>query len=86
MSRPTLHDDGIGGKGVTIQTFAKRHGLRVGTLTRYCREGKVFGARKHPLTKQWWIYPPAMLLCSPRKTTVGGSTVSSSMSPVIVLV
>lgn len=86
MSRPALHEDGIGGKGMTVQAFASLHGLRLKLIQQYCRDGKIFGARKHPLTKQWWIYPPAKLLCQPRKRNVGGSTVSNSTSPAVVLV
>jgi hypothetical protein len=26
-----------------------------------CRTGRIFGARLHPLTRKWWIYPPAKL-------------------------
>lgn len=86
MSRPTLHDDGIGGKGFTVSTLAWHWGVSKDCITRLCREGMIEGAAKHPKTLQWWVYPPAKLLCNPRKTGVGGSTVSSSTSPAIVLV
>ena len=44
---------------VSLRRFAESTGLRQALLLRYCREGKIIGARKHVLTKQWWIYPPA---------------------------
>lgn len=86
MRRSALHDDGIGDKGLSVHSFAERFNLRVSHVQRLCRDGKIFGARKHPLTKQWWIYTPAKLLCQPRKRNVGGSTVSNSTSPAVVLV
>lgn len=86
MRRSALHDDGIGGKGLSVASFAVRCKLRIGHVQRLCREGMISGARKHPLTKQWWIYPPAKLLCQPRKRNIGGSTVSNSTSPACVLV
>lgn len=52
---------------VSIARFAYDTGLSIQTIRRYCIQGRIFGARKHPLTKQWWIYPPAKLLCQPRK-------------------
>jgi len=48
--------------GVSVRTFADRLGLREQTVLKYCRQGRIFGARKHPLTRKWWIYPPAKLL------------------------
>lgn len=81
-----LMNDGIGGKGITLKAFAERCGVSVPRMQAYCREGKVFGARLHPLTKAWWIYPPAKLLCEPRKNRPGGTTQRSSMSPAVVLV
>lgn len=57
-----LHDDGIGKIGLGVSAFALRMGLSVVYVTKLCRDGKIFGARKHPLTKKWWIYPPAKLL------------------------
>ena len=66
MSNNKLNNDGLGAKGLSLHTFAERHGLSYALILRYCRDGKIFGARKHHLTKQWWIYPPAKLLCEPR--------------------
>lgn len=60
------YDDGTGQKGIGINTFAERMGLSVDYVTKLCRDGNIFGARKNPLTKKWWIYPPAKLLCTPR--------------------
>lgn len=81
-----LMADGIGGKGLSLRAFAEHCGVRLATMQRYCRQGKVFGARLHPLTKQWWIYPPAKLLCQPRKNQPGGTTQIYSTSPAGVLV
>lgn len=61
-----LHEDGMGGKGISAIAFADRMGLSIRQVTSYCRQGRIFGARKHPLTKKWWVYPPAKLLCQPR--------------------
>jgi hypothetical protein len=74
-----LHDDGIGGKGLSAQAFASLHGLSLRRIQRYCREGKIFGARKHPLTKQWWIYPPAKLLCEIRRNGDGSILRASTL-------
>lgn len=57
-----LHDDGLGQKGLSAAAYADRLHLPVSKITRYCRQGRIWGARKHPLTKKWWIYPPAKLL------------------------
>lgn len=76
-----LMNDGLGGHGLSLRAFAERHGLSVQRMQHYCRQGKVFGARLHPLTKQWWIYPPAKLLCQPRNAKrAGTSTESNSIS------
>jgi len=63
MDRP-LNDDGLGCFGLSARTFAQHHGLSVRTVIYYCRQGRIFGARKHARTKQWWIYPPAKILPS----------------------
>lgn len=47
---------------VSVRTFAHRLGLREETIVKWCRLGRIFGARKHPLTKKWWIYPPAKIV------------------------
>lgn len=47
---------------VSVATFARRLGLSEQSVIRYCKHGRIFGAAKHPLTKKWWIYPPAKLL------------------------
>lgn len=45
--------------GLSLRQFAEQTGLTEHLLQHYCRSGKIIGARKHPLTKKWWIYPPA---------------------------
>lgn len=49
-------------EGISLRKFADQLGVREVTLLRWCRAGKVIGARKHPLTKKWTIYPPAKLV------------------------
>ncbi len=69
----TLHEDGLGSKGMSAITFAELHGLSIAYVRKLCKDGKIFGARLHPLTKKWWIYPPAKLLCGTKRKP-GGST------------
>lgn len=47
--------------GISLRRFAEQTGVSERILLRWCRAGKVVGARKHPLTKKWTIYPPAKL-------------------------
>lgn len=47
---------------VSVRAFADRHGLREKTLLTWIRKGRILGAAKHPLTKKWWIFPPAKIL------------------------
>ena len=47
--------------GIPIRRFAEQVGISERCLLNWCRAGKVIGARKHPLTKKWTIYPPAKL-------------------------
>ncbi len=47
---------------VSVRKFAERLGVSEALILHYCRRGRIWGARKHPLTKKWWIYPPAKLL------------------------
>lgn len=49
-------------EGVSLATFSHQTGVSVPALQKYCQRGRIIGARKHPLTKKWWIYPPAKLL------------------------
>jgi hypothetical protein len=78
--------DGISKNGLPLKQFAENLGLPIGYVQLLCRKGKVFGASKHPLTKSWWIYPPAKLLCEPRRLSAGGTTQRYSLSPATVLV
>ena len=48
-------------QGVSAQTFAESAGISVQQVIKYCKAGRIIGARKHPLTKRWWIYPPGKL-------------------------
>ena len=49
-------------QGMSIATFSRTTGVSEQQLLRYARAGRIIGARKHPLTKKWWIYPPAKLV------------------------
>lgn len=49
-------------EGVSIATFSLTSGVSEKQLLKYARAGRIVGARKHPLTKKWWVYPPAQIL------------------------
>ena len=59
-----LHDDGLGCRGLSANAFAELHGLSKSKVIELCKKGRIFGARKHVITKHWWIYPPAKILPS----------------------
>ncbi len=48
-------------QGITPRTFAILRGLSESFVVRCCRDGRIVGARKNPLTKKWIIFPPAQL-------------------------
>lgn len=52
--------------GMSAPDFAELHGLSKQQLAKLLNAGKVLGASRHPLSKHWWIYPPATLLERPR--------------------
>jgi len=62
-----LIPDGLSAEGISARAFAVQCGVSYVTMLKYCKNGKVFGARKHTLNKQWWIYSPAKLLCEPQR-------------------
>jgi hypothetical protein len=47
---------------VSLSKFALITGLKASVLRKYCNQGRVLGARQHHLSKQWWIYPPAVIM------------------------
>ena len=49
-------------EGVSIATFSLMTGVSQRQLLKYAKAGRIICARKHPLTKKWWIYPPAKLV------------------------
>ena len=49
-------------EGVSLQVFALSAGFTVDQVRKYCQAGRITGARKHPLSGHWFIYPPAKLL------------------------
>jgi len=65
-SKSTAHAPRITNRDpVSLRAFAERTGLSVQLLQKYCKQGRILGARKHHLTKHWWIYPPARIVPSP---------------------
>jgi hypothetical protein len=48
--------------GVSLATFARMTGVSERALQKYAKAGRIIGARKHHLTRKWWIYPPAKLI------------------------
>ena len=62
----TLHQqDG----SMTAQAFADKEGLSLKQVLTAARRGQLLGARQNPLSKKWWVYPPAKLLSRPRSYT-----------------
>ncbi len=55
----TARDEAVPAGGMSIAAFARRCGITEATILRYARNGRIFGARKHPLTKKWWVFPDA---------------------------
>jgi phage antirepressor YoqD-like protein len=47
--------------GISLRRFAAQIGVSEQCLLKWCRAGKVIGARKHVMTRKWVIYPPAKL-------------------------
>jgi hypothetical protein len=62
MNTPSQHHAPEDCGAVSLRAFAARLGLREARLLSWCRKGRILGARKHPLTKKWWIFPPAKIL------------------------
>lgn len=52
---------------VSLRSFSLNTGLSLGLLRKFCNQGRILGARKHVLTKQWWIYPPAKIVPSQKR-------------------
>lgn len=55
---PVRHQE----QGVSLRRFSEQTGVSEKQLYRYAVAGRIIGARKHPLTKKWFIYPPAKLV------------------------
>jgi hypothetical protein len=49
---------------IPFDRFARGLGISLRELETLCAEGKILGARKHPFTGKWCIYPPAKLVLS----------------------
>jgi hypothetical protein len=54
----TLHQQ----EGMSLADFAQVTGKTASHLARLAQKGRIIGARKHPLSKKWWGYPPAKLI------------------------
>lgn len=48
--------------GMPLADFAKLHGRTPESLAKLAKRGRIVGARKHAVTKKWWVYPPAQIL------------------------
>jgi len=49
-------------EGMSLRRFSELTGVSEKALMRYARIGRIIGARKHPLTRKWFVYPPAKLI------------------------
>ncbi|MGA8864695.1 MAG: hypothetical protein WBM09_13450 [Gallionella sp.] len=49
-------------EGMSLRRFAELVGVSEYKLQRYAKAGRILGARKDPLTRKWWIYPPAKIV------------------------
>lgn len=64
---------------ISVRRYAEQIGVDEKTILRWCRAGKIIGARKHALTHRWVIFPPAKLALnimhgnSLRKLPAGGA-------------
>jgi hypothetical protein len=54
----TLHQQ----EGMSLADFAQVTGKTASHLARLAQKGRIIGARKHPLSKKWWVYPLAKLV------------------------
>ena len=52
--------------GISLSEFATLHGLTHLQATKLVKAGKILGASRHPLSKHWFVFPPAVLLERPR--------------------
>ena len=53
-------------EGVSLATFSRQTGIRVGQLAHYCRLGRIEGAQFDRVLWQWRIHSPAKLLLTGR--------------------
>jgi hypothetical protein len=51
----------VGAEGMSAAALACKLNVNHRQIDQLCRNGRIIGASKHPLTKKWWIYPPAIL-------------------------
>lgn len=48
--------------GMCLADFAKLSGKSAQQLQKLAQRGRIVGARKHAVTKKWWVYPPAQIV------------------------
>lgn len=48
--------------GMSLEDFAKVCGKSASWLQRLAQRGRIVGARKHAISKKWWVYPPAQII------------------------
>ncbi|MDZ4099840.1 MAG: hypothetical protein U1E13_14265 [Methylophilaceae bacterium] len=81
MKTKTLKSDGLGNLGMTLRAYAEQQGQSLSFAKRMARAGFITGARLHPLTRQWWVYPPETLLCEKLRSYVDTSRLMISTLP-----
>ena len=47
---------------MSLRAFAEQSGLSERHIQNCAKAGRIVGARQNPLTKKWWVYPPAKLV------------------------
>jgi hypothetical protein len=59
---------------IPFARFARRLGVSLRQLEDWCAQGRILGAKKHPWTRKWCIYPPAkLMLCRSAGKQGGGA-------------
>lgn len=52
--------------GISAADLARRLNLTITTVNRWCEQGRIVGARRDPITWQWWMFPPGLLIAGVR--------------------
>lgn len=48
--------------GMSLEDFGKLCGKSIPQLQKLAQRGRIVGARKHAISKKWWVYPPAQII------------------------